>query len=516
MTNNTALARSMLIYAICLPLAIFLGYLITDPLDRTNDITLTVVLFLLVLPLLLRWYHAWLIVIWNMTVTFMYLPGVLPGWMPIAGVGFAVAVGHYILNRDRKFLHAPSVSWSLVVLALVVAITAKFRGGLGFRAFGNDSIGGKRYLWIWMAIVGYFALISQPIPPQKRKLYTTLFLLGSVTAVISFLGGYMGPAAGFINIFFPVAGDPNQMQSPMAMQSLERFGGVAAACIAVGYALVARYGIEGALDLTKLWRPFIFVVAFAASFFGGYRSTVILVAMVLGLVFFFEGLLRSRLMPIALLGIFLAGGVTVAFSDRMPLPVQRCLTLLPVKLDPVARLSAESSSDWRLEIWKALLPQVPQYLLLGKGLTFDANDMAMYVSLGNEQAGGQVGGGFALSADYHNGPLSLIIPFGIWGAIAFLWFLWASIKVLWKNYKYGDPEIKKINTFLLSFFIAKTIMFFLIFGGFYGDLVGFVGLVGFSISLNSGVAKPELAPARPQVVFNRFRPLSAAPVATRS
>src|ERR1044071_6760949 len=110
MTNNTALARSMLIYAICLPLAIFLGYLITDPLDRTNDITLTVVLFLLVLPLLLRWYHAWLIVIWNMTVTFMYLPGVLPGWMPVACIAFAIALGHYILNRERKFLPSRSVS----------------------------------------------------------------------------------------------------------------------------------------------------------------------------------------------------------------------------------------------------------------------------------------------------------------------------------------------------------------------------------------------------------------------
>src|SRR6476469_1213207 len=133
MINNSALARSMVIYAICLPLAIFLGYLITDPLDRTTDITLTVVLFLLVLPLLLRWYHAWLIVIWNMTITFMYLPGMLTGWMPVACVGFAVAIGHYALNRERNFLHAPSVTWSLIFLAAVVVITAKFRGGLGFR-----------------------------------------------------------------------------------------------------------------------------------------------------------------------------------------------------------------------------------------------------------------------------------------------------------------------------------------------------------------------------------------------
>ena len=146
MTNNTALVRSIAIYAICLPLAIILGFMIANPLDRTTVISLMVVMFLLILPLLLRWYHAWLITIWNMTITFMYLPGQLPGWMPVACVGFAVAIGHYILNRDRKFLGAPSVSWSLIVLGLVVVITAKFRGEAWvFHAFGDEAVGGKRY-----------------------------------------------------------------------------------------------------------------------------------------------------------------------------------------------------------------------------------------------------------------------------------------------------------------------------------------------------------------------------------
>ncbi|HEY4415713.1 MAG TPA: hypothetical protein VGO57_08480, partial [Verrucomicrobiae bacterium] len=79
---------------------------------------------------------------------------------------------------------------------------------------------------------------------------------------------------------------------------------------------------------------------------------------------------------------------------------------------------------------------------------------------------------------------------------------------------YGDPEQKKTNTFLLSYFLAKVVLFFFVFGGFYTDLASFVGLVGFSISLNGGIAKPVLAPARPQVVFNRFRQLPGArPVA---
>ncbi|HWD94248.1 MAG TPA: O-antigen ligase family protein [Verrucomicrobiae bacterium] len=513
MSNDIAAIRSLIIYAICVPLAIFLGYLISDPLDQTTDVVFGIVLFLLLLPLIFRWYHAWLITVWNMALTMMFLPGFLPGWIPMACIAFAIAIGHYILNRERKFLEAPSVAWSLVVLGLVVAITAKFRGGIGFRALGNEAIGGKRYLWIWVAILGYFALISQRIPLEKRNRYTILFLLGAVTAVISQLAGFLGPAFRFLYVFFPNTYSSAATQAPMADPSLERLGGIANASVAVTYVLVALYGIQGVLNLRKFWRPVLFFSFWVLCAFGGFRSTFIAISLTLGLVFCLEGLLRSRLMPITALAMILVGSITVGFSDQMPLPVQRCLAFLPLKISPIAKLSAETSTEWRLEIWRSLLPQIPHYLLLGKGLTFDANDMDMYKTLGNQEATGVVGGGFTLAGDYHNGPLSLIIPFGLWGCLAFIWFLVASFKVLWANYKRGDPEIQRINTFLLSLFISKTLIFFFIFGGFYSDLVSFVGIVGFSMALNGGVAKPA-AVVQPQLVPRRFRPLPVPAAST--
>jgi hypothetical protein len=239
----------------------------------------------------------------------------------------------------------------------------------------------------------------------------------------------------------------------------------------------------------------------------------ILVGLVLILVFCFEGLIRSRLMPIMVLGLLLAGGLTVGFSDKLPGPFQRCLTILPLKLNPDVRLNAEASTNWRLQIWESLLPQIPRYLLLGKGLGIDSNDLNSYQDLGNDQVGGEVGGGFTVAGDYHNGPLSLIIPFGIWGCIAFLWFLVAGLKVMWANYKYGDPDLRRINVFLLSYFIAKIVVFFFVFGGFYLDMFGFAGVVGLAVSLNGGVAKPVRV-TRPRVVFNRFRPLPTEEPAT--
>jgi O-Antigen ligase len=509
MSNDSAAARTLIIYAICAPLAIFLGYLISDPLDKTTDIVFGVVFFLLILPLMLRWYHAWLITLWNTYITMMFLPGLLPGWMPMACIALAIAVGHYILNRERKFLKAPSVAWSLVTLGLVVAITAEFRGGFGLRAMGDESIGGKRYLWIWVAIVGYFALVSQRIPLEKRNRYTTLFLLSSLTALVSQIAGFFGPVFNFLYIFFPSGSSAASMQGPMAEASLERYGGLSIAAVAATYTLVARYGIDGVLNLRKFWRPVLFLALLFFCVFGGYRSTFISVALTLFLVFCFEGSLRTHLMPIAVLAMIVIGSVTVGFSDRMPLPIQRCLAIFPLKIDPVARMSAEASTEWRLEIWRSLLPQIPHYLLLGKGLTFDANNLDEYRTLGNQQAMGEIGGGFALTGDYHSGPLTLIIPFGLWGCLAFFWFLVASVKVLWANYKFGDPAIRRPNTLLLSLFISKMIVFFVIFGGFHADLMNFVGIIGFNIALNGGVAKP-VPVVRPQLISRRFRPLPAA------
>lgn len=509
--------RSMLIYAICLPVAFILGLLLVnignDPSgSQLSEAVVGLALLLMMLPLLLRWYHPWLIAIWNSSLMFTFLPGKLQGWTVLAIIGFGIAIGHYILNRQRKFLSAPSVSYSLIFIAIVVAVTAEFRGGIGLLAFGNEAIGGKRYILIWVTIMGYFAITSQAIAPNKRKLMMVLFILGGVTQVISDVAGLAGGPLSFLSVFFPLTDSSMSYlrENPVAgPQAIERFGGLANGGLSIAFSLLAYFGIEALFNLRKPWRIAIFAAALFLSTYGGFRTMAIFAIMVLAFVFYFEGMLRSRLLPAMMLGFLLLCGVTLAVSEHLPLQFQRSIAFLPwVKLDQTAMDSAEATREWRLEIWRSVVPQVPHYLLLGKGLGIDLNDLASYYKFGNDQVGGEVGGGFTVSGDYHNGPLSLTMEFGIWGIIGFLWFLLASLKVLWANYKYGDPDIKRLNTFLLAYFIAKIIMFFFVFGGFYSDITVFAGAVAFSISLNGGVAKP--APVvRPKIVFNRFRPLPA-------
>src|SRR5713226_9167687 len=145
----------------------------------------------------------------------------------------------------------------------------------------------------------------------------------------------------------------------------------------------------------------------------------------------------------------LSGAFLTPFVTKLPLSVQRSLSMLPLEIDPAARADADASSQWRLEMWKVLLPQVRQYFFLGKGYAIDPADLYL--------TGESMRRGLAksfeeaiVSGDYHSGVLSILIPFGVFGLMAFLWFLSASLRVLYRNYRYGDPARSKLNTVLLS------------------------------------------------------------------
>jgi O-antigen ligase len=198
-----------------------------------------------------------------------------------------------------------------------------------------------------------------------------------------------------------------------------------------------------------------------------------------------------------MLGIGLMTGIAVyGYSDRLPLPAQRAVSFLPVKVAPDVRVDADYSVEWRLEMWRLLVPQIPKYLLLGKGYRIDPEELYL-ASLAASRGEGSTSEVATVAGDYHSGPLSTIIPLGLLGTIAFLWLLGAGVKVLYQNYRYGDPVLRNINTFFLAFFIMEIIIYFGVFGALNSQLFVFTGMLGMSVSINGGVRKPgKVAVAR--------------------
>jgi len=301
---------------------------------------------------------------------------------------------------------------------------------------------------------------------------------------------FIPPSFYFIFLFFP----PDSYAYTGSTSTL-RFSGVSVMSSVIFLYMLARYGINGIFRSGRPWRAAAFILFSVLVLFGGFRSMFLGCSLIFLIQFFLEGMHRTRLLPIFAFVGLLAAVTALPMANRLPNTFQRVLSILPVQIDPAVRADAQASVDWRFNMWRALLPQVPPHLLLGKGYAISQED---YQMMGPDAAFRSIDPseqGLALSGDYHSGPLSVILPFGIWGAIAFLWFLIAGLWALHHNRLYGDPALQTVNTLVFAAFLAKVISFLVIVGALSADIAAFAGYLGLSISLNGGICRPARSPA---------------------
>src|ERR1700722_19347885 len=98
MTDASSLVRSLLIYGVCLPLAIFLGYLLATPMDVMSFALLGILFGILTIPIFLQWHHAWLIAFWNANMMAFFLPGKPTFALVMCLISFTISVLQHILN----------------------------------------------------------------------------------------------------------------------------------------------------------------------------------------------------------------------------------------------------------------------------------------------------------------------------------------------------------------------------------------------------------------------------------
>ena len=492
-----AMFRPLLPYGMCAMAAAFLAYLLTRPLDYSTAIELALMATLLIFPLLLRWHYPLLLLSVLLPVNLFFIKGQPILWMVMVPLSLGIVAVERAIKGRSRLVYVPQIVFPLAVLSSVVIITAELTGGMGFHALGSDIFGGKKYALLFSGILIYFALTSRPIPPEKARLYTTLFLLGSLPSFISDLVTIMPGAFQYIYLFIPASGSNIDEMGNYSNLSLgvSRMGGLGTAALAVYFWMLCRHGVRGIFLAQKPWRIFWFFVTFVLIGMGGFRSSIMEALLIFALLFFLERLHHTPLVFVFSLGGLLSMTMMLPFASKLPFVLQRSLAFLPLPLNPEAIASAQASSEWRVQLWTSLLQEVPRHLLLGKGFaipveTFNemmASDLANAFQVNASQQS------LALAGDYHNGPLSVIIPFGLWGVLAFVWFLAASITVLYRNYKFGEPANLLLNRFLFCLFLVKVVIFLTVFGALQDDIGVFASYIGFSIAINHGACNGHTA-----------------------
>ena len=494
MASTFAVTRNHLIFGVCLPFAVLLGYLLADISDPVSRVVIGISIAVLSFPLLMRWYHPLMILAWNSAAQVSFLPASPPMWTFFAAVGLFFAVLNRSVNSENKFVHAPSLTLPLVLFAILVVVTAAMTGGISIQTLGSTGRGGRSYVFLLAAIIGYFALSSRTISPKHAYFYLAFFYLPAMVSALTHIVAYVGPLGKIIYFFYPGETDSDPFSPTQGLSIGEiRYGGLTTASLAFFCWLLSRYGVKGVFDLARPWRMILFLGGISVGLLGGFRSHLILVTLIFSILFIVEKLWHTKVMLlVAVFGVlfmvFLLG-----FADKLPTTIQRSFSFLPVGIDPMIKAQAESSSEWRINIWKVVVDEVPVYFFKGKGYTFSEDDM--YMAQFRMNYTGDVGAaqGAIISGDYHNGPLSLLIPFGIYGLVIFMWIIAAGSLYLYKNYQHGLPELKVINGFLFACFTAHAIFFFAIFGAIAFELYVYTGILGLSVALNTRKT-PEPAP----------------------
>src|SRR6476646_2835789 len=181
MANSSIhIPKTHLIMALCLPLAVLMGYFLAEPMDSGSVAVVILVMAVLAVPLLMKWYHPLLILSWNTAINPYFLPGRPALWILMSLAGLLFAGLNRSVKPERHFLLEPSVTKALMFLAFVVAVTAMVTGGFGFASLGGDKYGGKNYVNILAAVIGFFAITSLRIPPERAGLYVGMFFLPSL------------------------------------------------------------------------------------------------------------------------------------------------------------------------------------------------------------------------------------------------------------------------------------------------------------------------------------------------
>lgn len=366
----------------------------------------------------------------------------------------------------------------LIYINLAYLVSVYVRNPAGLYAFGADFVGGRPYFEVIMAFCAYLILSRVTPSVTVAKIFPLLSLIP--LTIVSALDA-VGRA-------FPA----------LAPAMAYAYSGVASTTSAIGNAeetninRVASFQFVaqvGGLAACSYYRPITLInplfplrivglaLIFVAIFLSGHR-----VALLDFTAFFILGtLLRGSIRDLWISGAVAIFAVLIAVSLQgtilqLPVTAQRALSVIPADWDPEAVADAESTSRWRLDMWKWAWEdnRILRDKVWGQGFGVSADDLNILASKmlsGTGTEGAFVGASqqewFLLYGGFHNGPISTVRCVGGVGFVLFMPLIFYLAFTAWKL---GRRAVNTRACGLVLFtaipLIYEPFKFLVVFGGF--------------------------------------------------
>lgn len=393
----------------------------------------------------------------------------LPGGLTLFHFLGVLYLGIVILGyafRKQARVSPDGFTWSILVFSLVVLLVVFIRG-FGFRFLGDDNWGGLRYveLFIMLALVlNAKATILTPLEWKKTILIGLLFTFIPFLSELLFIvsRGIIWHHYYFVNVQIATFGAfvrETAGHELVRLQSANRLGTFL--LISSLFFLVHRP--------KKL---FLFSAFYLAALLliglSGHRSgffDLIFFPWIVGLIYFKKNVVQY--LTVSTAGLVAVLILIYSVAIFLPLQFQRAVSWLPgIQVANIARDDAEGTLEWRFDVWDAAfleLRQNPDYLLIGKGLTYSSHE---YMAL---EHSGRLYGNYSwaiITSTYHQGVISLLVILGIPGLIAGVLFLGLGLydnRPSQINDSY-DSDLKSVHMLVFAYTSLLVAKFFTIYG----------------------------------------------------
>jgi hypothetical protein len=446
---------------------------------------------------------------------------------------FGVATATFLLVAFKVVRYKPKfqlLDFMVWATLLYLAITW-LRNPVGGLVLNSERIGGRPYMNTFVAMVGFWVLSRSSITsPNWANAFLGSFVVVRVGhALLSVIANYWTSAGEFMVRFYRGI-DVSTVEEGAYTATGEGTG-------RKGYLQglgepVLRWlfsyfrPIDVVNPLLAMTTPFLFfrfLLVLVLTFFvlqGGFRSNLLLLICFFLTSTWVQQGWRAAVKGGLILACLLTVIVMMSPVIRYPLAVQRSLSFLPGEWDPMAKVEAQMSSEWRFYMWRQMLftNRYIENKWLGDGFGFSGRQMQLMASVRGAGQGG-LQETYLIVGQVHSGPISAIRYVGYIGCLGFIILLSYMARRAFKLARraQGTPY-RLVTLFFCVPIIFQPANFILIFGSYDYDLPEAIFAAGMLKMLMNTLDRYEAlkpaeedqpaelaAPLRPQRQFHRPR-----------
>ena len=372
----------------------------------------------------------------------------------------------YRINNKSIFPIKYSKSKIILLLFFLLLIIIGLVRGFGFNFISGNVGGGMNYIKLYSILLFYITSIKIPLSNKfKKKIIVAIILSGVLCYIIESFVYILGENFFLLNFYSLKFSIISNYMSWKSIKLFRIHAAIGVTNYILFYFLIYKPIIQsnGKITLNKNFFIFIFLYLFFL-YCSATRSLLITLVFSLFIYIKFKTNFKfniNKILVFIFLSIFLLIIIILNFNN-LPTSLQRTFSFLPfISSDDNSIFDAQSSNNFRAELFNIGISYIEKYFLLGKGFSFNYMQNDEYLDIFDV---------ILNSGSFHFGLLSLLINTGLIGLILGLNFLILAIKKILNEIKKNDTH----NLFLSIILLNIALTFFTFYGEVHVNFADFI------------------------------------------